>query len=191
MGRPVNTNIKHIVLEDYEHNIIDVTQHIKANSIVILDNIICKSYFSVFDNLYIDETKYTPLVISKSWAAGGGGVGPEIIQSTIDFFSNPSSPYYLPTIVINGLVIPLVSTGALHVLKQVYVRLKKAGKKYRVKVIYYGKNNIAHYFEFPSNTSSRAYERALKKIPSAIRGLKTECHFILDQKSNKWISEGN
>src|SRR3954462_1241450 len=99
MGRTINTNIKQTIM-DQQYDPIVIDSLVKTHPVVIFDNIPGKSYYPVFDNFFVDDKNPLPLYITKNWQMGGGLTSPDFIN----FFLNPNSSLYLPSMVINGII---------------------------------------------------------------------------------------
>jgi hypothetical protein len=180
MGRTIKTNIKTIHLQDgiYEPEVIKSL--VKTNPLVILDNIPGKSYYPVFDNCFF-KGKEIPLIISRSWSMGGGGISPDFIS----FFQDPKSSLYLPAIVINGLIWP----ASVILAKKIYKIFKSKIPNKRQTVIYYSEQEEVTYYEFPSETSKSEFEEGLKDISEIARKFKSQTVFIRSLKNKKWVLE--
>jgi len=163
---------------NYEPEIVKAL--VKTNSLVIFDNIPGKSYYPVFDN-YFFKGKEIPLIISRSWSMGGGGISPDFIS----FFQDPKSSLYLPAIVVNTLIWPISSALA----KKVYELFKSKIPKKRQTIVYYSEKEEATYYEFPSETSKSEFEEGLEEIPEIAKKSKYQAVFIRSLKNKKWILE--
>ncbi len=163
---------------NYEPEIVKAL--IKTNPLVIFDNIPGKSYYPDFDNYFFKE-KEIPLIVSRSWAMGGGGISPDFIS----FFQDPKSSLYLPAIVINALIWPISSALA----KKVYELFKSKIPKKRQTIVYYSEKEEVTYYEFPSETSKSEFEEGLEDIPETAKKSKFQSSFVRSLKNKEWVLE--
>lgn len=162
----------------YDSNVLKAL--VKTNPLVIFDNIQGKSYYPIFDN-YNFEKNEIPLMISRSWSMGGGGITPDYLS----FFLDPKSNLYLPTIVISGLIGNL----SFELAKKVFSLFKDKFSGKRQTIIYYSEKDEATYYEFPSETSDKDFTEGLEDIPKTATKAAPQSYFVRSLKSKIWFLE--
>ncbi len=189
MGMPVKTNIKLKMLipsgyVEGQKNWDDVTDDVKKNPIIILDNIQGEGHYGEFNNYYVDDS-LIPLHISVSWGLGGG---PAEINKVVSIFTNPNSPLYLPTILINLALTP-INNNVIDIITGLIGKMKTDNKTKRPRIAFYDKKGKLTNYEFPSFASMKDVEKGLKAIPDYAQKANNKDYFVRDLKNNKWIKE--
>lgn len=180
MGKAIDTNLRttNMGLGVYDDEV--MKSLIKSNPLLILDNIVGKSYYPIFDGYKFKE-KVTPLILEQSWELGGGGISPDSFSFLLDYKSN----LYLPTMVINGII----GGVAFELAKEVFLLFKKKLSRKRQEVVFYSEKEEITYYEFPSETSISEFEQGLKDVPENTSKSKPQSHFIRSLKNQKWVLE--
>lgn len=153
---------------------------VRSNPLLILDNIIGRSYYSVFDGYNFKE-KLTPLMIGQSWELGGGGISPDTFSFMLDYRSN----LYLPAMVINGII----GGVAYDLAKKIFQFFKKRLSNKRQVIIYYSKKEEITYYEFPSEIEVSEFDEGIETIEKVANISKPQDHFVWSQKTRGWILE--
>jgi len=180
MGRSIKTNINMIHMGSEPYDSIVLKSLVKSHPLVILDNIPGKSYYPIFDD-FIFEDKKKPLIITHSWSMGGG------TPDLFNFFFEPKSNLYLPSIIINGIIGQI----SFELAKKVFNYFKSKIPNKRQPVIYYSEKEQVTYYEFPSETSLSEFEKGIDEIPKLADKEKLHSYFIRSLKIKKWIKEDN
>lgn len=186
----VKTNIKFKMLipsgyVEGEKSWDDITDDVKKNPIVILDNIPGIDHYGEFNNYYVEDS-LIPLHITASWGLGGGG--PTEINQVVSFFTNPNSPLYLPTILINLALTP-VYNKVISTITGLIEKMKQENKTKRPRIAFYDKKGKITNYEFSSFASIKDIEKGLKDIPNYAQKANNKDYFARDIKNNKWIKE--
>jgi hypothetical protein len=188
MGKTINTNIKHIFLDENFQGSRDITSEVKENPIVILNNVLGKDYYGVFDQYFVDQEKYTPICISVHWQLGGGGEQ-SVFEKISFFLTNPDSGLFLPTIVVNEVLIPLAKLGAIKIVLGLICRLKENHRTKRPRVAFYSKKGNLTNYEFPSYASIKDIRNGLLDVPRVARRSKKREYYVRDLRKNIWVKE--
>jgi hypothetical protein len=185
MGTPVNTDIKHKILDQGEDW--NITQDVKNSPITILDNVMARNYFPVFDGLYFRNSKYSALCISTNWELGGGAE--EAVKKVVSFVTRPDSTLFLPTVIVNSVFASMTDIVLRGAVIKIINKLKKSDPRRRVRLAYYSKDGRLSNYEYPSFASLKEIEKGMKKIPMYSLHSKHDSYFVYDTKRNRWIKE--
>jgi hypothetical protein len=183
MGRTINTNIEQTMMGNQHYDQIVMKSLIKTYPVVMFDNIPGKSYFPIFDNFFVDEKEGVPLYISKSWQMGGGPGSPDYIN----YFLNPNSSLYLPSMIINGLI----GSASYDLAKKIFAYLKKKFPQKRFSAIFLSKKEEVTYYEFPSETTETDFNNGIDEIPQIAEKAEPQTIFVRSLRDNGWKKEDN
>jgi hypothetical protein len=180
MGRTIDTNLRitNMGTSGYDYEV--MRSLVRANPLLILDNIMGRNYYPIFDG-YKFEEKTTPLMVETSWGMGGGGISPD----TFSFLLNEKSNLYLPAMVINGII----GGVSFELAKKVFAFFKKKLPKKRQEIVYYSEKEEITYYEFPSEATEPEFEEGIDEIPKCATQAKPQSHFVRSLKTKTWVEE--
>jgi len=185
MGIPIKGDINLVSFETIPQDLGSFENYLKDKKIVVLDDRFGKNYFPVLSGLKIRDKDLIPTVIYKSTEAGGGG-GEGF--SLYYLFGNPSSNLYLPSILINGILMPIFTGAIIKLLSNLIQRFRKTDKDKRIQIIYMFSQRAVQFFEFPPEIKLEEVKKGLRSIPSfSLKNKKRK--YFRRTNDNKWISE--
>ena len=182
MGRTVNTNIRYGTIDYTKGTQEFLTDVVKKEPIVIYDD--SRNFFQAFEGFYIEEGRPTVTYVVPG---GGRGAGP-LSTDILTFFWNKSSQY-LPDIIINHVLAPILDYAVVSTLLKIIRELKSKFPKKRVRIGFYSGNKNVPYFEFPSNANMDDIEAGIKQIPEVSKRTNVSNYFVKDLKTGEWVEE--
>lgn len=181
MGISIKTNLK---FTDWDPGDTSTDSSSILNSAITIFNNDSQIDYSVFDDFFVDDERLIPNVVTVAGGRGAGGLPQELMSLLFD----PTSHVFLPTIVINGALTKLTIDGTVGVLKLLFRKLKGKYKRKRLRVMYFTDDDFS-FFEFPTETDEREFEKGLKTVPNAIKNSFKGKYFVRSFKQDKWIEE--
>ncbi len=187
MGISIDTNLKFV---DYNPGVDTDNSFVKiieSNPITIFDSYTNSGIDpqAVFEDFFADTKTTPPTYITVRGDMGGGGISPDLVNQLLN---DHTSSLYLPTIVINAILVKLVVDLPMGLLKEIFKRLRKHYKRKRVRVFYFTSEEQG-FFEFSSETNVEEFEKGVKEIPRAMKDSFRGRYFIRSLKEEKWIEE--